>query len=251
MSRPMKRARVEPSHSNVGPPPAPPLATGPSYEEMIGTLSDFQLRWILTHLSLTSRSSQAAIVGTYQHHLRIQQQRVVNFDHFAVAAWHLLNTSSYTRLSSSKQFEMSSEVLSELRGCIESVSQETPNESSYGTKLNALEALRKIAKTILLSAGSTLSQEIRKEFQWESCLGDAMLRIAESMTNDELLRAGATADARSSLVDKMHWIHHKAKSSCLDGFAAVERVVELLGGPPETLVDDEEDYTEDGEHDDA
>ncbi|KAK3314595.1 hypothetical protein B0H66DRAFT_563204 [Apodospora peruviana] len=82
--------------------------------------------------------------------------RVINFDHLSKSVWHTLNTSWYTQLSSSKQYEASLDAYNDVTKCIESIRKKTPpTTSAYGTKLSALETLRKIAKTVLLSNGDT------------------------------------------------------------------------------------------------
>ena len=59
-----------------------------------------------------------------------------------------------------------------------------------------------------------------------------MLAIAESMTPEERLRAGATdADGKGTLLDKLGWVHDQATGICIEGLE-VGAVADLLG-PPE------------------
>ncbi|KAJ8119647.1 hypothetical protein O1611_g10562 [Lasiodiplodia mahajangana] len=159
--------------------------------------------------------------------MQIVQARVINFDSYSKEAWHILNTSSYTEGSGSKQFEASFDARSDVVACINSIGDETHPQSSYGTKLSAIETLRKIAKTILL-AEDTLGSEVRKEFQHETCLSDIMLRVAESMSPEEQRCAGANTDAKGSLATKLRWVCDEAKSYCLEGFDGLRDVLALI-----------------------
>ncbi|KAK5659484.1 hypothetical protein OQA88_685 [Cercophora sp. LCS_1] len=156
---------------------------------------------------------------------------VLDFDHYSKSAWRTLNTSHYTRLSSSKQYDASFDAFEEILECITSIQRQTMGntKSSYGTKLSALETLRKIAKTVLLG-DDTLGHEVRKQFQWESALADAMLEITTSMTPEERLRAGANDDGKGALVDKLEWVHAEAGAYCIEGLE-VGKVVALLSPP--------------------
>ncbi|KAI1110607.1 hypothetical protein F5Y14DRAFT_359109 [Nemania sp. NC0429] len=207
-----------------------PANLGPSYGDMISQLDDNTVRLILTRLASVSPPAQAIISSSFQQQMRLVRELVINFDEYSRDAWHILNTSEYTEGSGSKQFEASFNARSDVVDCIEAIGRETHAESSYGTKLSALETLRKIAKTILL-AGDTLGSEVRKEFQHESCLGDIMLRVAGSMTPEEQRRAGANTDAKGSLAAKLRWVCEQGEAYCLDGFSGLRDVLVLIGDP--------------------
>ncbi|TGJ87667.1 hypothetical protein E0Z10_g1095 [Xylaria hypoxylon] len=164
--------------------------------------------------------------------MRMVRERVVDFNEYAVTAWHVLNTSEYTEGSGSKQYEASFEARSDVIDCINSIGEETKAESSFGTKLSALETLLKIAKTILI-AGDTLGREVRLEFQHESCLADIMVYVAQSMTPEEQRRAGAITDEKGSLAMKVHWVCDQAEGHCLSGFDGLRDVLALLTDAPD------------------
>jgi hypothetical protein len=142
---------------------------------------------------------------------------VANFDHLSKSAWNTLNTSWYTKLSSRKQYEASWDAQAAVEKCIQAIADRAYATSSYGTKLSALETLRKIAKTVLLTK-DTLGYEVRKQFQYETILADTMLAIAESMTEDEQLRAGENnPDGKGTLSSKLNRVAHETRSLSIDG----------------------------------
>lgn len=152
---------------------------------------------------------------------------MIDFEGYSKRVWHILYTSTYTHVSSSQQYELSYDAFREIDSCITSIRDQTHELSSFGTKLSALETLRKIAKSVLL-ATDTLGYEIRKTLQYESSLGDAILDIAESMTPEELSRAGSTTDAQGSLKEKICWVSNEAEGLCLDGLNGFGDVFALL-----------------------
>ncbi|KAI8625027.1 hypothetical protein F5Y19DRAFT_280159 [Xylariaceae sp. FL1651] len=208
--------------------PPPPIAR-PSYEYLISQLDDQTVRHMLASLAVTSPYAQAAITSAYEKKMRVFRESVIDFDSYSKDAWHVLNTSAYTRGRGSRQFEAAADAFSEVSACVEAIGQQTHPMSSYETKLSAVTTLRKIAKTVLL-AGDTLGREIRVMFQDDDCLADTMLAIVQSMTSEEQRRAGATADEKGSLADKVRWVCDKAESYCINGFDMLNDVLALLLG---------------------
>ncbi|KAJ8130701.1 hypothetical protein O1611_g2924 [Lasiodiplodia mahajangana] len=201
----------------------------PSYADMISQLKDDTLRRMVNDLAMTSPSVQTAIRSYYQQLIHSRRTVDLNFDSYSRVVWRVLNSSEYAKGSGSKQYDSAWDATDEVRGCIRAIANKTHPESSYGTKLSALKTLCKIAKTLLL-AGNTLGSEVRKQFQTDSCLPDKMLRIAQLMSPQEQLRAGATSDAEGSLVDKVRWLCDEWDSYCLDGIESFDTVLDLLGG---------------------
>ncbi|KAI1121428.1 hypothetical protein F5Y10DRAFT_101892 [Nemania abortiva] len=218
------------------PAPPPPTAVNPAlgYDYMISRLDNDTVRLILASLASVSPSVQTAVISSYQQKVQMMQARVIDFDTYSKTAWHILNTSGYTEGSGSEQFEASFDARADIVECINDIGKETHAESSYGTKLSALETLRKIAKTILL-ADDTLGSEVRKEFQHETCLADVMERIVGSMTPEEQRRAGANTDAKGSLATKLRWVCDEAESYCLEGFDGLRHVLSRIEGPREPV----------------
>ncbi|KAI0438985.1 hypothetical protein F4803DRAFT_532865 [Xylaria telfairii] len=222
MSQPAKRIRLDDDVQQISSRPQP------NYRHMISELPNEALRHMLNSLAVTSPSVQHAITS-YHEELMDFRQQVLDFDQYSKEAWHVLNTSEYTRGSGSKQYHASWDAKSEVQECITAIGKQTLAESSYGTKLSALETLRKIAKTVLL-AGDTLGREVRQQFQDENCIADEMLRIVQLMSPGEQLRAGATADAKGSLAEKVRWVCNKMDAYCMQGSEDLHVVLDLLLG---------------------
>lgn len=131
---------------------------------------------------------------------------MINFDGHSKSAGHAINT-QYSRLSGSKQYDKSWEVTEEVVQCIQRIAEQVKPVSSYGTKLSALETLRKIARTILLS-GDTLGHEVRKQFQSKYALSEATTTILDSMTGYERESAGYNVSelGKGTLLEKMEWV---------------------------------------------
>ncbi|KAI0204098.1 hypothetical protein F4808DRAFT_368797 [Astrocystis sublimbata] len=211
------------------------------YGQLISQLGDKTLRDIITSLAASSPLVQDAIKSRHDQLVQARRTRVLNFDCYSKSAWHTLNTSSYTKLSGTQQWDASFEATSELEECVRAIGEMTFDESSYGTKLSALETLRKIAKTVLL-ADDTLGHEVRN--QMDSTIADEMLRIVESMSREEQLRAGANADSKGSLAEKMQWVYDAAKANCVLEPEILYEVLELLYEESEGEDDDDDENDE-------
>ena len=68
--------------------------------------------------------------------------------------------------------------------CVERIARECAREASLGTKISALETLRKIAKSVCL-AGDTLGCEVRKRCRCEACLEEGMLGVVKTVGGEE------------------------------------------------------------------
>lgn len=156
-----------------------------------------------------------------------QMRPVTNFDHYSKSAWHALNDSELLSLSGSRQYTMAGDVYGDICDCVNAVDDMTRDDSPLGTKQNAIETLRKIAKTVILG-GDTVGYEVRKELQHDSHISDVMIRIAEGMTPEERLRTGRRADAKGTLISKLEWVRDEAEAYCLKDSEGFARVLELL-----------------------
>lgn len=156
-----------------------------------------------------------------------QMRPVTNFDHYSKSAWHALNDRELLALSGSRQYTMAGDVYSDICDCVNAIDEMTKDDAPLGTKQNAIETLRKIAKTIILGE-DTVGYEVRKELQNDSHISDIMIRIAESMTPEERLRTGRRADAKGTLISKLEWVRDEAEEHCLKDFEGFARVLELM-----------------------
>ena len=100
--------------------------------------------------------------------------------------WQALSKNA--RGSGARQYRESSNVIEAISDTIDSVVEKaTPLETtSAETRANAMEALRKVGKTICLSEGSTLSHEVHKHFMSDTRLEDGMMAIVEDMEKQDI-----------------------------------------------------------------
>lgn len=153
---------------------------------------------------------------------------VTNFDHYSKSAWHALNDRELLALSGSRQYTMAGDVYGDICDCVNAIDEMTKDDAPLGTKQNAIETLREIARTVILGE-DTVGYEVRKELQNDSHISDVMIRIAESMTPEERLRTGRRADDKGgTLISKLEWVRDEAEGHCLKDSEGFGRVLELL-----------------------
>ncbi|KAI1328459.1 hypothetical protein F5Y16DRAFT_398390 [Xylariaceae sp. FL0255] len=157
---------------------------------MVEKLTDHTIRSILLTLSETSWHAKSATESDYRRHVRHHQHRVVDFSDYSKRARHILNTGIFLQSKPGQQWMVINEVATKLEGdCINPISDEVLPESSFGTKLNTLETLRKIAKMIILSSDEPFAYGLCNVIRVDNSRGEAMLRVAESMSDDGQFRA--------------------------------------------------------------
>lgn len=232
--------------------PSPPIQSpSPGLAAMIAALEEKALRDLLLQSAASSQEIQRSIKDAYQRQVArpqpppllpqpllssqatrpavplSQMRPVTNFDHYSKSAWHALNDRELLRLSGSRQYTMAGDVYSDICDCVNAIDEMTKDDAPLGTKQNAIETLRKIAKTIILGE-DTVGYEVRKELQDDSHISDIMIRIAESMTPEERLRTGRRADAKGTLISKLEWLRDEAEGHCLKDVEGFARVLELM-----------------------
>jgi hypothetical protein len=175
--------------------------------------------------------------------LRVERDKVIDFDHYSKTAWKALNV-TYARLSMSKQYEISHEACHTIQDCIAAIGDQTPAHASYGTKKSALETLRKIGKTIALGPMDEIGKAVKQNFQYETCLEETMVRVVESMSETE------RADVMTmEFEDKLEELEELAGNQCI--FEDLKRVRETLLAAVDEEEEEEEEEEEgaDGEED--
>ncbi|KAF2167691.1 hypothetical protein M409DRAFT_21844 [Zasmidium cellare ATCC 36951] len=233
------------------PPPPPtyypslpcPTPTGqpPPIADMISLLREQDLHDLLTQIVQTEPShfAHALLTDTYTTHILAQRAKVIDFDHYSKSAWYTLNKSHYTKLSGSKQYDASWDAMAEVTGCIHAIAERATPETSYGTKLNALETLR----------GDCLTSEVRKQFASDHCLEDTVNSILEGMTVEERIQAGQNISeiGKPNLLEKMRWVHNDGDGYCI--FEEIGYAVEVLEfGETEEEQDGEEEENEEEDY---
>lgn len=205
-SQEIQRSIKDAYHRQVSRPQPPPLLPQPL---------------LSTHMQATAATRTTAIPLS-------QMRPITNFDHYSKSAWHALNDRELLSLSGSRQYTMARDVYGDICDCVNAIDEMTKDANApLGTKQNAIETLRKIAKTVILGE-DTVGYEVRKELQHDSHISEVMIRIAESMTPEERLRTGRRADAKGTLISKLEWVRDEAKGHCLKDCEGFSRVLELL-----------------------
>ncbi|TVY46245.1 hypothetical protein LOCC1_G004051 [Lachnellula occidentalis] len=108
----------------------------------------------------------------------------VNFDSYSKSCWHTLNT-EYKRLSGSKQYEAMGDIYAVLSDSREAIMKKAGPDTKWGTRRNALEALRKICKSIVLCNEQQIRHEILKDGYVLMGFTDSMLELATAMSPEE------------------------------------------------------------------
>ncbi|PIA97619.1 hypothetical protein CB0940_06612 [Cercospora beticola] len=198
----------------------------------------------------TSGLVQSTLVNHYVQQAFEEQSEIIDFDHLSKRAWHAIN-SQYAGMSGSKQYDRSWDVTRDVVECIESIRGQVKEFSSFDTKVNALETLRKIAKTILLS-GDVIGHEVRQHFQCESAFSEAVAEILDSMSEDECVAAGQNVSevGKGTLLEKLEWVCAEAEDHCLEDLDVSEACARLRYDDPDEVTDEEYEKEDEGGGDD-
>ncbi|KAK7739777.1 hypothetical protein SLS53_005747 [Cytospora paraplurivora] len=173
-----------------------------------------------THREQTQRPMRPAIPLS-------QMQPVVDFDRYSKSAWHALNNSATLGLGGRGLSEEAEEVYDRIRGLVNTIDEKTKEDSPLRTKQSAIETLRKIAKSIILSE-DIIGHEMREQLETDSHIADVIVRVLESMTSVERLMTGNKTDAKGSLSDKVEWVRDQAVGYCLEGLYGLDRALEMM-----------------------
>lgn len=109
----------------------------------------------------------------------------------------------------------------------------------FATRRIALETLRKIGKSIVLSTGDTLQHEVHQHFQWDTSIEDGMRDIIDGMDEEERAEMLRWNDGREEWRDKLLELRSLEKRQCC--FPGLDEVVELLLDGDKSEDDDDED----------
>ncbi|KAK5175227.1 uncharacterized protein LTR77_000364 [Saxophila tyrrhenica] len=117
-------------------------------------------------------------------------------------AWHAINT-KYSDSRGSKEYEKAIHAIEDVCEYVEAIREAAMQSgAAFKIKQSALETLRKIGKSICLSVDVTGS-EVRKWFQSERFLDEAMLEVLKIMTVDEVLAVAHHTDEKGQFFDKL------------------------------------------------
>lgn len=194
---------------------------------MVAELDQETVRRILIRLATVSPSAQSAIKTAYESE-QLGGEGDIDFDKYSKRVWHILNTSDYTKKSSERDVSARAGAWGDIFIHITRIDKDTRPGSSFGTKQSALETLRKIMKSLLLSKGS-LSQGVRAWLKFDDTIPKIMLRILHSMTTEQQIMSGSSADDKGTLLAKVKWVRDEAQKLGLNGLDDLDAVLELMG----------------------
>lgn len=227
--------------------PVPQGATIPDDTAMLSSLSPAELQVLALAIVQQDASNfaRSKLTDYWVTILNNNRAKVIDFDVYSKIAWRSLNPRG--RMNGSAQYEAAFDAKDEVANAINDIGTKAKPTSSYGTKLNAIETLRKIGKSVVLT-GDTLGSEVRKHFQSDPILQDTILSILESMSPEERIQAGQNVSEpeKPILADKMEWISDQYGSHCMDEEEIFHRILSLLWDGEEASENDEDgDNSED------
>lgn len=146
----------------------------------------------------------------YHNKAYVEQNKVISFDSYSSRIWHSINK-DYRSMRGSAKCEKAWDVFRDVESKIEEIGEQAGGgRTFFGTKKSGLETLRKIGKTIALSE-DTIGHEVRKQFQTNTALEDAMWLIVGQMSEEECQQMCDGHDGRSTFLAKMEEMATSAK----------------------------------------
>jgi hypothetical protein len=196
-SRPAKRARTTTNTNTTGEDHAKTSNTSTSngtrtpatmsmndLRPLIPSLGPEKILALLTQAAETTPSVRQLIQTAVTAKRLEESRRVINFDWHSKSIWKEINI-TYSRLNGSRQYEASGDVYHSVCESIASIVKQCGPLANPATRYDGLSVLRKIAKTICLSATDVVGHEVQKQFQWANPLDEGMVSILEAMTMQE------------------------------------------------------------------
>ncbi|KAK4206507.1 hypothetical protein QBC37DRAFT_458852 [Rhypophila decipiens] len=201
---------------------------------------------LFTAAALRHPDVAASIKEKYDHKMAREAQKVIVFSQYSSDASYILND-KYSHLSGSKQYDKALNAGSSIEKMLRAISYAVDEHHSFGTKYNALEAIRAIFDEVI-SAGDTLGSEVRKNV--DSSWGEYLTGICQLFDADDLDRLVVKMKEGELYLDFFAKTAKEAKGYCLDGLQMDEALDILLGGEDEEGDEDEDEDVQDEDEDD-
>lgn len=170
----------------------------------------------------------------YHSILEKERAKVINFDCHAQTVWYILNE-KYSSMSGSKQYDMAGDAESEIDTLIDGISSQVKGSSSWGTKVSAIETLRKIIQFVCLSY-DTLGHEVRKDYSGPNAATGAMIQVLGCLTEVEREGMCAVDDGTGDLLSRMESLAGLCREHCIgtgyddEDEGEIDEVLNLLRG---------------------
>ncbi|KAJ5774206.1 hypothetical protein N7457_009102 [Penicillium paradoxum] len=177
-----------------------------------------------------------------------ERNTVLSFDDHSRSIWRLINITHGPRRSGHHYWGVTQEVVTEIVETIESIADQCGPCASPQTRVNGLSVLRKIGKTIALSATHEVGRDIQEHFQSDSSLVETMTEIINSMTPDEIRAIRENDQRPEALWPKLLELEELSNEHCIHpGLEDVLNVIDPNRGSEDEDEEDEEEQEEEEE----
>ena len=208
------------------------------YQSWVSSLPQETVEKLLVQAARTHPDIEGLLRNEVDQLIQRNRARVISFDHLSKSAWHTINQRGG---SGTQQYEGSFDAYWSVVANIKTIEEGCPDHASFGTKKNGLETLRKIGKSICLGNNDTLGHEVRKQFQSNEDLSDTMLKILDSLSDDELNEV-----SQSDWGNKLEELVKLANDYCLFN-GSLDNVLRTLDGE-ESSEDEGDEGDEEGDN---
>jgi len=210
--------RVDTPTSEV--PPA--IQSDATLDAALESFSAAELRQLL-RLAVQKHPSLASEV-TLEHAQQssFRASKSVNFVHYSNSVWHTLNAKQYS--DADKEHRHADRAVQKVANDISIVASQVHRQSSLTTKKNALEALRKIGRSVCLATG-VVGDRVKEVLGPDKIFVDAIVKVADSFTEDDrrTLWAGGSGTEIVKRLDQLDDLRR-----CYRVFDGFEVVLELM-----------------------
>ncbi|KAK5738049.1 hypothetical protein LTR17_006292 [Elasticomyces elasticus] len=231
--------------------PSAQLDPGQSWSSLVDCLDVDVVKYLLAlaasesvDIALRTRQAYDDFCGAQAEAIEEEMRTILDLSHYSRKAWHILHK-KYVSDKGSVEYNNAGPAFNEVDAIVEEIHEQAHESSSYGTRKSAMETLRKIGKSIVLTP-STLGSEVRQNMNWNFTLPDTMQAILESMSVKQRLRLADSADEKGMFFDKMEELMKMAEDHCM-WEERLDPIVTLLGGTDGTDDEEEEDAGDEGD----
>lgn len=162
---------------------APPaIQSDASLDAALESFSVTELRQLLRHAVQKHPSLISDMTLEHAQQASFRASRSVNFVHYSNSVWHALNAKENS--DPHKEYQHAVKAVQKTADDIRSVASQVHRRSTLTTKKNALEALRKIGRSVCLATG-VVGETAKAVLGSDKTFVDAILKVAESFTEDD------------------------------------------------------------------
>ena len=215
--------RVDTPTSEV--PPA--IHSDASLDAALESLSAAELRQLLRLAVQKYPSLASDLTLEHAQQSSFRASKSVNFVHYSNSVWHTLNAKQYS--DPDKEDQHADRAVQKVANDISTVASQVHRQSSLATKKNALEALRKIGRSVCLATG-VVGDRVKAVLGSDKIFVDAIVKVAHSFTEDDrrTLWAGGSG---TEIVKRLDQLDDLRKCYCVfDGFEAVLELMKREDG---------------------